>query len=712
MYKPLKIINLIIILLIVNAVVNPLYAVKPRSNTHKSKNQFERGTYKDISILDKGIITLAPRKQKIMSTGEPYIWSAITDKKGNIYIGTGNEGRIYKISAKGDSSIIFKADELEIFAMIIDQNDVIYAGTSPNGKVYKILPDGSKKVFFDPEDMYIWDLELDKNNNLYVATGSRANIYKITPDGNSTVVLQSEQSHIRCLKYNATTLFAGSSGNGYVYKIEQNKKPFVILDTQMQEVHDIVVADNGIVYAAAFGETEMKFPEAVQQRKDETAKSNSENQNPDEDDEEKSYGIQSFILDKVSQAVKSPTSLFRIDETGYMKELWRGSEERIQSMILNKNGDILLGTGDKGKLYNISDEGQVSLILNVEESQITAMTYSQQGSLIVGTANLASAYIIHPETVKSASFESETIDTGSQSLWGTLSWEGRGNDGSIQFYTRSGNTEFPEQTWSPWQKAVETNNILQINSPVARFIQWKCDITSGKNNPELEKVTISYLQKNLPPEITDIIIHPPGDFFEENKNNNHTDKGIAFPQNPPKAEVKKGYRSVDWLFDDPNFDGIIFDIYYQKQGSNYWKPLVRDLANSYYSWDSEQMADGEYIIKIVAKDSPGNPETMALTGEKESEKFIIDNTGPVIKNFKAENQKLSFSVLDKLNDIKYVYYSINAGDWQILYPIDNICDSKHELFEITQNSKNENEIAIKTEDAVENVSVFHYEIKN
>ncbi len=711
MYKLLKSINFFFILLLINAVTNPLYAVKPRSSTHNTKNQFERGTYKDISILDKGIITLAPKKQKIIDTGEPFIWSAITDKKGNIYIGTGNEGRIYKITAKGDSSIIFESKELEIFAMIIDQHDVIYAGTSPNGKIYQILPDGTKKVFFDPEDMYIWDFELDKNNNLYVATGSKAHIYKITPDGKSSVVLLSEQSHIRCLKFNTTTLYAGSSGNGYVYKIEQNKKPFVILDTQMQEVHDIVVTDKGTVYAAAFGEAEIKFPETAQEKKDDTAKSKSEEQNSNEDSEEKSYGIQSFILDNVSQAIQSPTSLFRIDENGYMKELWRGSEERIQSMILNKNGDVLLGTGDKGKLYTINDAGLVSLVLNVHESQITALTYNDKDQLIVGTANLGSAYIIHPETVKSASFASETIDTGSQSLWGTLSWDGEQNDGTIQFYTRSGNTEFPEQTWSQWEKTVKKNNVLQIDSPSARFIQWKCEFTSGKNNPVLEKVTISYLQKNLAPEISDIIIHSPGDFFEENKNNSQIEKGISYPQNPPKAGVKKGYRSIDWLFEDPNFDGIIFDIYYKKQGSNYWKPLVKDLANSYYSWDSDQMADGEYIIKIIANDSPGNPEKMALTGEKESEKFIVDNTGPVIENLKTENQKLSFNVQDKLNDIKNVYYSIDAGEWKMLYPKDNICDSKQEFFEITVNPKVENEIAIKTKDAVENVSVHHYEIK-
>ena len=56
------------ILLLIIVLANSLYAVKPRSSTHKTKNQFERGTFKDISILDKGIITLAPKKQKIIDS--------------------------------------------------------------------------------------------------------------------------------------------------------------------------------------------------------------------------------------------------------------------------------------------------------------------------------------------------------------------------------------------------------------------------------------------------------------------------------------------------------------------------------------------------------------------------------------------------------------------------------------------------------------------
>jgi len=703
MVKTSKFSLIIFILLLIGSFAVPLHAVKPRSSTHKTRGQFERGILHDTSILFKGIITLAPQKFKVLTSGDPYIWSIVSDSKDNIYIGTGNDGTVYQVTAHGDTGIFFDSDELEVFALAIDSRDNLYAATSPNGQVYKIAPDGSRSVFFNPEDKYIWAMVFDAQNNLYVATGLSARIYKITADGASSTVLQSEQAHIRCLYYLNNTLYAGSSGNGYVYKLEPGAKPVVLFDTQMQEVDEIVVAANGNVYAAAFGEAEAD----IQARKAKKQKSEGESPGDEEGVNEEALEAQSIILENIAQ---TPTSLFIIEKNGYSRDLWRGADERIQSLALHRDGDILLGTGDDGKLYKINADGDASLLLQLYESQITTITPAKNGQYYLGSSNLGSVYLVKPESVSSASFESETIDAGLPSSWGSLTWEGQKNDGQLEFYTRSGNTEKPEQSWNLWVKAVGEGNALQIVSPPARFIQWRCELKSGKTNPMLEIVTISYMQKNLPPAISDIIVHRPGDYYE-NSEPDQKEKGLAYPQNPPKAEYKQGYRSIDWLFEDPNFDGVRFDLYYKNTTHKSWKALTRQLAGSYYTWDSRQMADGEYLIKIIGNDSATNPANLALTGEKICDKFIIDNSGPQITGLQDKAGKFLFQVEDKWNIVKNVYYSIDAGDWKAIFPVDNMCDTKQESFELLVSQTSECEIAVKAEDAIENITVIHYQYK-
>ena len=60
--------------------------------------------------------------------------------------------------------------------------------------------------------------------------------------------------------------------------------------------------------------------------------------------------------------------------------------------------------------------------------------------------------------------------------------------------------------------------------------------------------------------------------------------------------------------------------------------LLKDkLRENFYTIDGATLADGRYIIKIMASDGPDNPAGQALTGERLSEPVDIDNTPPVLR---------------------------------------------------------------------------------
>ena len=226
----------------------------------------------------------------------------------------------------------------------------------------------------------------------------------------------------------------------------------------------------------------------------------------------------------------------------------------------------------------------------------------------------------------------------------------------------------------------------------------------------VEKVTLSYLQKNKAPAITAIVIHSPGDFYEASSKNSD-DKGIAFPSPVSNKKTKKGFRSVDWIFEDPNMDRLMFDLFYRRVGETHWRQLAEELSSNVYSWDSAQMADGEYEIKIVATDGPSNPEPRALQGIDISKPFIVDNSGPVVDRIKTgnnENQNvLTFRIKDEWNTLDKVEYSIDAGSWNLIYPVDELLDSKTENFEIILPDADVHDVAIKAADRIDNVTVVH-----
>ncbi|NOY59504.1 MAG: hypothetical protein GXO75_11345, partial [Calditrichaeota bacterium] len=93
---------------------------------------------------------------------------------------------------------------------------------------------------------------------------------------------------------------------------------------------------------------------------------------------------------------------------------------------------------------------------------------------------------------------------------------------------------------------------------------------------------------------------------------------------------------------------------------------AKDLEQSVYSWDSSNMADGKYEIKVTASDAPSNPAKFALTGEKQSDPFIVDNTGPETQNFQTPKPgTLRFSVKDtvfhQVNILQHRCRQVAAG---------------------------------------------------
>lgn len=691
------------------------FATSPRTRSYNSRVEFERGKLENIAITDKGRVMPAPEITRQMDTGDPFVWAMLVDGKGHLFIGTGNDGRVYRINAKGDSTIFFDAPELQIYALALDEKNNLYAASSPNGKVYRITPEGKSSVFFDPQDQYIWDLALDRKGNLWVATGESAKIYKISTDGASQVILENQQTHIRQLEIASNgMIFAGTSGPGYIYRIQDGAKPFVIFDTQMMEVHALAISSDGLIYAAAYGQAGPSIPVDLRDK----AKSQQTEPKQESTTSETILESQQVMTEEMLRTPKTQTALFKMDTEGNAKDLWTGKSEPVQYLLPAESGDLLVGTGDKGKLYRMNSLGDLTLFQQLRELQITALARAER-SLYLGTSNMGRVYRLGPELSPLATYLSETLDSAYRSKWGVLQWDGSSESSAITFLTRSGNTEQPGESWSDWQSLQRSEQGGYIQSPAARFLQWKCEFkASPKKDTFIDKVTISYQQENLPPVITSIIVHPPGNFFEIKENRSVKNrKGLVYPQPLSKNDFKKGFRSVDWLFEDPNFDALIFDIAYRRDGDEFWKTLETDYENSIYSWDTTLLQDGKYTLKITAKDGLNNPESHGLAHERESESFIIDNTGPAISeiqiNRSSRQRNVTFTASDQWNSIKRMEYSINGGDWKLLFPLDGINDSRKESYQIAlpELETDSIDLAIRASDSLENSTIQHHHYK-
>jgi hypothetical protein len=161
---------------------------------------------------------------------------------------------------------------------------------------------------------------------------------------------------------------------------------------------------------------------------------------------------------------------------------------------------------------------------------------------------------------------------------------------------------------------------------------------------------------------------------------------------------------------DPNGDDLQYSVYYRDVDEKQWKLMDKNLTDPFYSWDATSMADGTYLLRIVADDSPGNPPGLALSTERLSEPFDIDNNppriGPLKTSVSGSTARVEFEVVDSLSNVGTVEYSVNAGEWQLLYPVDGISDSNREEYrlELPQLSAGEYSVVVRGNDAAGNTA--------
>src|SRR5256885_8784944 len=117
-----------------------------------SRADLLKGEAHGISISDTGVVTLAPRAEEIFNTEQAYVWSTAIDAAGNVYLGTGHDGKLFRVGADGKGALFFKASELDVTALAIAKDGAVFAATSPDGKVYRVTADGKAEVYFDPSD--------------------------------------------------------------------------------------------------------------------------------------------------------------------------------------------------------------------------------------------------------------------------------------------------------------------------------------------------------------------------------------------------------------------------------------------------------------------------------------------------------------------------------------------------------------------------------
>jgi len=739
------------------------FAEHTRNWRQSTYEEFLKGNSHGVAVRSDGRLELSPRFTLLADADASYLWSVRVGPQGTLYAAGGSPAKVFRFDANGKPTTFFESADLAVQSIAFDAKGALYVATSPDGKVYRVSAAGEKSVFFDPKTKYIWDLAFASDGTLYVATGDKGQIFAVAPDGKSELFYNSDEAHIRVLNFDAHgNLLAGTEPSGRVIRVTRsasksgiNNAPkdkdaasadgFVLYETSKREVTSLAVASDGNIYVSAIGEkqragssgtTIIATPQGTTTITGGGAVGG--NSQP---------GPSPFIAFPPLLS----SSIYKISSDGAPEELWNSRDEVVYALALNSDGRLLAGTGNNGALLAIDGRGVFAQLAKAGSAQITGIARNAGGKIFLCTANPGKVFSVGPEYEPEGTYESRSFDAQLFSQWGRLDWwspppavsaksVASSSEPRLEFFVRSGNTEDPGKEWSRWFGPYSKPG-TRAESPAARFAQWKAVIHDGRPGDGIDWVSLAYLPRNVAPVIDAIAVQEPGVRAQGNNvipSGQQPSVNLRVPptanpgglvitqsgpparfEQPPQGFAQKGYQSVLWSAHDENDDDLRFAVYYRGESETRWKLLKDKLDQKFYSWDSTALPDGAYYLRIVASDAPSNSPDAALTTARESERFLVDNTPPVVVGLKAAEggllsgsrlsriSQIQFTARDATSNIDRAQYSVDGGDWILVAPTGNISDAPEERYEFPLApglSPGEHTLAVRVYDRFENVA--------
>jgi len=634
-------------------VASPAHAVGTRTFQLDTLDDLKGGDLTGVSVDSSGSVRAGLNLGATPIADATSVWSSVVLPDGSVLLGTGNEGRIYRI-AGGRVTVAAETGQMAVSALAIAWNGDVIAGTFPEGKLYR-LPGGkgegakAAQLAALPQAEDVWGLAYDaKAKALYAATGPEGKLFRVDAAGKSQVYFDSEEPHLMSVAVaDDGAVYAGSTGKALLYKLTGPGRATVLHDFDGDDVRAIAVAPGakgGAIYAIA-----NKYTEAFAAPR--RNKSGPPTPQP------------------VKPAKPGKGTLMRFGSNGVAEKLLSDDATHYVSLALGDDLAPYVGTGAEGRLYTVSENRVERLVADTDARQVGALAVAGKRRFLA-TTDPAVFQEIRGAGGTEAVWTSKVLDAGLRATFGRLTWR---SDGALELQTRTGNTEVPDATWSAWSAALAAPG--DMKSPAARFVQirarWARDPAAV-----LREVTLSFVTDNARAVITSIAATP---------------KGQAKPSKagvqPSGGEAPKPASTIQlsWKVDNPDQDDLRYRISYRMQGQATWRSALKPgekVTKTEYTWDTTALPEGEYRLLVEVTDELANPPDRVQRHTLESGTVLVDNTPPVIKTLALQGRRIRGDVTDGLGPIARIEVSIAGTDeWRPLFPADGVFDEPGENFD-------------------------------
>jgi len=623
-----------------------------------------KGKLDGTVVATDGTVTIGYHAQTLYEPAETVgAFCLLPSPDGSVMVGTLGPARLVKVSRNGEKKVLADiSDEAVVTAIEKAPDDSLWFATAPSGKVFKLASENDKPEQICTVKATVWAIAFFEDGTAVLATGPEGKVLALPKGGKEPKLLvQLPDRHAVALaKGTDGSIFVGTTPRGKVYRITAEGKVETVFEAPQNPVQALAVDKKGNLYVGTSG---------------------------------------SAIV-------------YIVRPDGRWQELRRFTPERHIMAIVGLEDGVIVATGSPGKLYRLTSDGIAAWLYDSEQSHL--MSVALNGNSIFAVPS-GSGEVVALNRNSEGAYLSPILDASQVARWGTLRFIADVPEGTQVFVqARSGNTAYPDETWSEWTPPTSVSEFVPT-CPPARYLQLRFTLRTNdpQKAPVLKRVSLLYMPKNQPPKLT--------------------------VQEPTAGSILSGRVTIRWRGEDPDRDRLTYEVFYSPDNGKTWhqiregstqptqqrqekpqegqqeregkteeqpQPSGATTASS-INWDTTKVPDGTYWLKVVASDRVANPED-PQTAEQIIAPVFVDNTPPTLGThaIKREGDKLLVPAYDN-TALGSAEYRAEGGEWIAATCQDSVFDQPYEvlIIDLSKLPKNVKTIEVRVRDFAGNEQV-------
>jgi len=640
------------------------------------------GEPESVSLDQHGRMGLPPEMREFWNKPEAMVTAAAL-WRGGVVLARQEAPNLIWVDIDGREVTLIENWHAPITALSAMGSKLVIGQSAP-GALFEIAEPGKEPTLLvDSFAEYVWVLEPD-GDGLLMGTGQPAMVMT-WQGGNLDVEVEVGAQHVRSLsRCGDLGIVVGGAEPGIVYR-QGKEVPLALslFDTEHQEITAVTCDDKYVYAAGATGAENLS--------------------------QSKATGAGVGRKRGKSQEIRS--QLFRIDFQGAAEVLAGSNDEIVFDVLQASDAELWVATGAMetgvpfGRIYSVGRiDRKVSMVGQLKSRVLTEFVeVGPDAPVIVVGAYGGRLTELKRSLARVGTYLTTPFHTEINARIGAIELAGTIPPGTaVTAQIRTGQTSKPDETWTEWSEEVPFPGGNPSGVWAGNYVQLKLSLKgNGDVSPEVSRIRLAYLRKNLPPFIKDVVMLDRGLRLVESGKDTPKSKTVDLTGNiatrdadglkaKPRQKLKArqyfevGAMTLRWSAEDPNGDALRYDLWLKPESESEWTQMLENVEHPFYSFDAEQLPDGYYRFKVLATDAVDNAMGNARTDERVSDAVLVDHSPPVIDGLRVYERDgvswVEFEVEDGLGPLTSATVAIN-GDSALAAPtLDGVLDGPSETF--------------------------------